>query len=95
MAYYYFMIHKFYNVYPLFTFYLEHSEAETKWMTFLKPIFMNGNVTIAIQISLKIVPRGPINNTQALVQVLAWCRTGNMPLPGPMLTQFTDTYMRH
>ena len=48
-----------------------------------------------MQISLKIVPRGPIDNKSALVQVMAWRRAGDKPLPLPMLTQFTGAYMRH
>ena len=31
----------------------------------------------------------------ALVQVMAWHRTGEKPLPESMLTQFTDAYIRH
>ena len=58
-------------------------------------IFLNENYRIAIQISLKFVPRSPIENKLALVQVMAWRRSGDEPLPEPMLTQFTDTYMRH
>ena len=41
------------------------------------------------------IPRGLIDNESALVQVLAWCRTGDKPLPEPILTQFVDAYMRH
>ena len=50
-----------------------------------------------IKISLKFVPKGPIDNKSALVQVMvmAWHRTGDKPLPEPMRTQFTDAYMRH
>ena len=48
-----------------------------------------------IQISLKYVPRSPIDNKSALVQVMAWCQTGDKPLPEPMMTQFIDAYMRH
>ena len=40
-----------------------------------------------------IIPKGPINNIPALVQVMAWCRPGDKPLSGPMLTQFTDAYI--
>ena len=29
-----------------------------------------------------------------MVQVMAWRRTGNKPLSGPMMTQFIDEYMR-
>ena len=60
-----------------------------------KHIFFNENVRISIQISLKFVPNGPIDNKSALVQVIAWRRTGDKPLPEPMLTQFIDAYMRH
>ena len=39
-----------------------------------KWIFLNENVWISINISLKFVPRGPINNIPTLVQVMAWRR---------------------
>ena len=45
--------------------------------------------------SLKFVPKGPIHNKSAFVQVMAWRRSDNKPLPGTMLTQFTDIYMQH
>ena len=48
-----------------------------------KCIFLNENVWISIKISLKFVPKGPINNIPALVQIMAWRRTGNKPLYGP------------
>ena len=60
-----------------------------------KGIFLNENDKIPIQISLKLVPRSPIDNKSALVRVMAWRRTGDKPLHEPMMTQFTDTYMRH
>ena len=60
-----------------------------------KYIFMNEKFCISIQISPKFVPKGPIDNKSALVQVMAWCRTGDKQLPEPMLTQFADAYMRH
>ena len=56
---------------------------------------MNESVSIFIQISRKFVPKAPIDNMPALVQVLACRQTGDKPLPEPMLTQFTDAYMRH
>ena len=58
-------------------------------------IFLNENDRIPTQISLKYVPRSPIDNKPALVQVMAWHRTGYKPLPGPMMTQFIDAHMRH
>ena len=60
-----------------------------------KSIFVNENIWISIKISLKFVPRGLIDNKSALVQIMAWRRTGDKPLPEPMLTQFTNAYVRH
>ena len=56
--------------------------------------FLDENVRISIHISQKFVPKGPIHNKSALVQVMAWRRTGDKPLPEAMMTQFTDGYMR-
>ena len=47
--------------------------------------FLNENVGISIKISLKFVHKGPINNVQALVQILAWRRPGDKPLSEPMM----------
>ena len=60
-----------------------------------KCIFLNENDRIQIEISLKFVPWSPIDNKLALVQVMAWRRIGNKPLSEPVLTRFTDAYMRH
>ena len=60
-----------------------------------KGIFLNEADKIPIQISLKLVPRSPIDNKSALVRVMAWRRTGDKSLPEPMMTQFTDAYMPH
>ena len=60
-----------------------------------KCIFLNENDNVRIQISLKLVPRGPIDNKPALFQVMVWRRTGDNPVPEPMMTQFTDAYMWH
>ena len=60
-----------------------------------KSIF-NESVWISITtctISLKFIPKGPIDYKSALVQVVAWHRTGEKPLPESMLTQFTDAYI--
>ena len=45
-----------------------------------KCIFLNENVWIPIKISLKFVPKGPINKIPALVQIMAWRRPGDKPL---------------
>ena len=50
-----------------------------------KCIFFNENVWIAIKISLKFVPKGPINNIPALVQIMAWRRPDDKPLSEPMM----------
>ena len=39
-----------------------------------KCIFLNENVWISIKVSPKFVPKGPINNIPALVQILVWRR---------------------
>ena len=51
----------------------------------LKCTFLNENVSIAIKISLKFVPKGPVNNISVLVQIMAWRRPGNKPLSEPMM----------
>ena len=51
-----------------------------------KYISMNGNDKIPIPLSLKRVPRSQFDNKPALVQVMAWRRTGDKPLPEQMLT---------
>ena len=53
-----------------------------------KCIFWNENVGIPIKISLKYVPKGPINNIPALVKIMAWRRSGDKPLSEPMMTGF-------
>ena len=57
-------------------------------------IFLIENDRILIQISVNHIPSS-IDNKSALVQVMAWCRSGDKPLPGPMMIQFTDAYMQH
>ena len=52
--------------------------------------FFNENVYILITISLKFVPKGPINNISALVQIMIWCRAGDKPLSGPTMISYTD-----
>ena len=47
--------------------------------------FLNENVRISINISLKFVPKGPINNNPALVQIMAWRQSGDKPLSEPIM----------
>ena len=50
-----------------------------------KCILLNEYELIWIKISLKFIPKGPINNIPALVQIMAWRRPGNKPLSEPMM----------
>ena len=50
-----------------------------------KCIFLNENVIISVKISLKFVPKGPINNIPALVQIMAWRRPSDKPLSEAMM----------
>ena len=50
-----------------------------------KCLFINENVWISINISLKFVPKSPINNIPALVQIMALRRPGDKPLSEPMM----------
>ena len=60
-----------------------------------KCIFWNENVSISLKISLKFVPKVPINNIPALVQGMAWRLFSTKPLPEPMMTDITDESIRH
>ena len=49
---------------------------------------------IVAEVSLKFVPKDPIDNNPALFQIMARRRIGDNPLSEPMLTRFTDAYMQ-
>ena len=57
-----------------------------------KCIFLKENVCIPTKISLKFVPKGPINNIPALVKIMAWRRPGDKPFSEPMLI-FVPTHI--
>ena len=48
-------------------------------------IFLNEDIWISLKISLKFVPEVRINNIPALVQIMAWRRSGDKPLSGTMM----------
>ena len=50
-----------------------------------KSIFFHENVQILIKISLTFVPKAPINNIPALLQIMAWRRPGDKPLSESMM----------
>ena len=39
--------------------------------------------------------KSQINNKSVLFPVMAWRRTGDKPLPEPMMTHVNNAYMRH
>ena len=51
----------------------------------LKCIFFNENIWISIDILLKFIPKGPIDNKSALVQIMVWHQTGGKSLSEPMM----------
>ena len=60
-----------------------------------KCFFLNENVRILIEISLKFYSKGLINNIPATIQVMAWCQPGNKPLSGPMMISLLMHNMHH
>ena len=69
--------------------------ADTFEHDIFKHIFLNENIRISIEIYWFFFPMGSNDNKSVLVQVMAWCRTGDKPLPEQILSQFTDVYMWH
>ena len=60
-----------------------------------KYIFFNENVWVPMKISLKFVPKGPINDKSTLIQIMVWHQTGDKPLFEPMMAHFNDDYRHH
>ena len=58
----------------------------TKWPPLWQTTISNAFSSIPIWISQKFVPRAPVDNKPALVQIMAWCWTADKPLPELMLT---------
>ena len=54
-----------------------------------KCIFLSESVWVPIKMSLKFVPKGPINNIPGLVQIMAWRRPGDKSLFEPMVVSLT------
>ena len=52
-----------------------------------KCIYLNENVWISIIMSPKFVPKGPVNNIPALVEIMDWCQPGIKPLSEPMMVK--------
>ena len=60
---------------------------------FSNAFFLNENIRISIKISLKFVPKGPINNSLALVQIMAWHQPGDKPLSEPMMVRLPTRHL--
>ena len=61
-----------------------------------KCIFLNENDRIPNEFHcIFFFPGVQIDNKPALVQAMAWRRTGDKTVPEPMLAQFPDACMRH
>ena len=52
----------------------------------------NGNCDILMQISLKFVPDGSVDNKRTMVYIMAWHQIGNKPLSKSVMTWFTNAY---
>ena len=50
-----------------------------------KCIFFTENVWSLLKFSLKFIPKVPIDNIPALVQIMAWRRPGDKPLSEPVI----------
>ena len=50
-----------------------------------KCIFLNEKFEFRLKLRMKFVPKGPINNIPALVQIMAWRRPGHKPLSEAMM----------
>ena len=61
-------------------------------VTFSKVSPWKINLHSLIQSSLKKVPEDVIDDKSAVVQVMAWYKSGTKPLPGLIMNQFTDAY---
>ena len=59
-----------------------------------KIIFQYGICRVFNKISLKFLPKGPINNNPALVQVMLWRQIGDTSLSAPTRAEIAEAYMR-
>ena len=63
---------------------------------FFKYIFLNENFGVLNKISLKYIPLGQFDNLAALVQIMAWRRSGHKPLSEPMVAKpFSEAMMEY
>ena len=60
-----------------------------------KRIFLNENFYISIKISQKFLPKDPVENIPALVQIMAWHWAGDKALFEPIMAYVANSFMRH
>ena len=60
----------------------------------LRSNFLNEKFYSLIKFPLNFAAKRPIDNKSVLVWIMAWCRISDKPLSEPMLTWFTDAYIR-
>ena len=79
---------------PILTHWGQGKMAAFLQMTFSSAFsWMKNFVCFVIKISLKFVVKYPINNKTALVQIMAWLRSGDKPLSEPMVVYLIDAYV--
>ena len=52
--------------------------------------FLHENVTVWFKFCRNLFPNGPIDNEQALAQIMGWYQTDNKPLSEPMIAYSND-----
>ena len=82
-------MHRNYLIPPACFLFYQHIGTAKKWPPsagdILKCSFINAKDTISIPISLKFVPKDPVNNKLAFVPIMAWRRAGDQPLHQPIM----------
>ena len=68
---------------------------QTAFSSAFRRVWFVGNFHISYDISFQSASKVPNDNMSALAQMIAWHRTGDKPLAVPMMTLFTDAFMRH
>ena len=68
--------------------------ADTSQMNLSNAFSRKKSFVFGFQVHCTLFLRLQLTINPYLVQIAAWCQTGDKPLPEPMPTQFTDAYMR-
>ena len=62
---------------------------------FSNAFISNEDIFTSIKISLKFIPKDPINDKSSLVQMMVWHRAGDRSLSEPMMTWLIEAYACH